>query len=328
MKLALCAFTAAGAALARYIAQLPGYSCTLRPRDMPLDEFVATWMPECEGLVFVGAAGIAVRAIAPHLRRKDRDPAVLVLDEKGQFVIPILSGHLGGANALATKLARQLGATPVLTTATDLNGVFAVDLWSQKAGCVIGEIDRIRAVSGTLLRGQTVGLYSDFEVRGQLPPGLETGTGSQVGLCISLDGKRQPFTTTLHLYPRIVTVGVGCKKGTDAQALERFFLQSLQLAGVSPLAVRGLASIDLKREEPAICALAQKYSLPFWTYSAAQLQAVPGRFAVSDFVLRTTGTDNVCERSAVAAGGELILSKQVCDGMTLALAAADWSCSF
>ncbi len=219
MKLALCAFTAAGAALARYIAQLPGYSCTLRPRDMPLDEFVTTWMPDCEGLVFVGAAGIAVRAIAPHLRRKDRDPAVLVLDEKGQFVIPILSGHLGGANALATKLARQLGATPVLTTATDLNGVFAVDLWSQKAGCVIGEIDRIRAVSGTLLRGQTVGLYSDFEVRGQLPPGLETGTGAQVGLCISLDGKRQPFTTTLHLYPRIVTVGVGCKKGTDAQAL-------------------------------------------------------------------------------------------------------------
>ena len=135
-------------------------------------EFTRRCFAGCDAIVFIGAAGIAVRMIAPLVKAKDTDPAVLVIDEKGRFVIPILSGHIGGANALAMRLATLLHATPVITTATDVNGVFAVDVWATQNGCAIPDTQHIKAVSAALLVGQSVGVQSYFGICGTLPMGV------------------------------------------------------------------------------------------------------------------------------------------------------------
>ena len=111
---------------------------------MKLSEWTAENFQKSDALIFIGAVGIAVRAIAPHCKSKATDPAVIVLDERGRFSIPILSGHLGGANDLAKKLASICGAVPVITTATDIEGVFAVDEWAKAQNCHVLEPGRIK----------------------------------------------------------------------------------------------------------------------------------------------------------------------------------------
>ena len=122
--------------------------------------------------MFIGAAGIVVRSIAPFLTDKVNDPAILVMDEKGKFVIPILSGHLGGANAYAEQLARKIGAVPVITTATDCNQCFAVDLFAQKNGLWIADWHKIKEISSRILEKEPVGWISEYDVEGVFPMGL------------------------------------------------------------------------------------------------------------------------------------------------------------
>lgn len=135
-------------------------------------DWTAEHFPQGDGLIFVGACGIAVRSIAPQVASKKSDPAVLVVDECGQFVISLLSGHLGGANELSLKAAQILGAQPVVTTATDLHKRFAVDVFSRKNDCEILFMKAAKEVSAALLAGKTVGFYSEFPFVGALPNGL------------------------------------------------------------------------------------------------------------------------------------------------------------
>ncbi len=126
-----------------------------------------------DALLFVGAAGIAVRAIAPHVASKANDSAVVVIDEAGRFAVPLLSGHLGGANELAQTVARAAGAIPVITTATDVRGVWAVDTWARCAGLAVSNPEAIKRVSARLLSGGRVALYSDMPISGQPPEGVD-----------------------------------------------------------------------------------------------------------------------------------------------------------
>lgn len=262
---------------------------------------VMAWAAEafagCDALLFIGAAGIAVRAIAPHVRSKTTDPAVLVMDELGRHVIPILSGHIGGANELALDIARRTGAEPVITTATDINGVPAIDTWAVRSNCAIENAGAIKAVSAQAL------------------------AGGEVGVMITERKLRPPFPTTLMLRPRTLILGAGCRRNVDADAFERNVLDFLDKCGVSLLSVRALASIDRKADEPALIRFAGRYGLPFLTYTASELGAVEGEFAHSDYVQRTVGVGCVCERAAICAGApRLLRGKTVYDGVTLALA--------
>ena len=149
MNCAYLAFTAKGLALAQQLAQTcPGSVSRCGLGGVTLAGWTTQQFAAADALVFVGAAGIAVRAIAPHCQSKATDPAVVVLDECGRFAVPLLSGHLGGANDLACRLAAACGAVPVITTATDANGLFAVDEWAKKQNCAVWETPRIKFVSG------------------------------------------------------------------------------------------------------------------------------------------------------------------------------------
>ena len=126
--------------------------------------------------LFIGAIGIALRAIAPYIKTKTKDPAVVVVDELGQFSIPILSGHIGGANELALQIAEDLGSIPVITTATDINKVFAVDTWAKSQGLQILNPQCIKLVSSKLLKGESVHVKSDYPIQGNLPKNVYQDT--------------------------------------------------------------------------------------------------------------------------------------------------------
>lgn len=290
-----------------------------------LDAWTAKAFEEAQALVFVGASGIAVRAIAPYVRDKFSDPAVVSVDEAGSFCVPLLSGHVGGANDLARTLAQIVGGQAAISTATDVNGRFAVDEWASRHGLRVVERDIAKLISVRILEGGVIGFVSDFniELRQELPDGVIEGC-SDLGFVVSLDDRAAFHATTLHLVPQIVTVGIGCRKGVDASVLAESIDTALDEAHVSPLSVCALATIDVKRGERSIDALSAERDWPVRYYTAEELAAVPGRFSESEFVKRAVGVGNVCERAAMARGGELIGRKRSGNGVTVALARAEW----
>lgn len=307
---------------------LPGYA---KKGDELLYTSAAEWAGEGflsdDALIFCCACGIAVRAVAEHVRDKTSDPAVIVTDEGGHFVIPILSGHIGGANELAEKISDMLGATPVITTATDTNGLFAVDVFAKKNHLKITDMHMAKTVSAALVRGEKVGFVSDMHVSGKIPDCLTQGN-ADIGICISADDKK-PFPNTLRLIPAMYAVGVGCRKGKEESEIEAFFLRTLEKNGIKPCEVRLVASIDIKKDEAGIIALCEKYGLPFVTFSAEELNMQDGDFTVSEFVREHTGVDSVCERAAVCAScGRLCIRKTAENGMTLAAAKYEEDISF
>ncbi|MDO4173224.1 MAG: cobalt-precorrin 5A hydrolase [Eubacteriales bacterium] len=338
MNIDVIAFTDRGRALSRSIAaQLPEEQVQLYAkaagfqRYETVRSFAQYAMGHADAIVFVGATGIAVRAIAPFVQSKDTDPAVLVIDENGRFVISLLSGHIGGANRLVQRLALALGAVPVITTATDGRGIFAVDSWAAEHNCVVRNINAIKDISGALLRGEQVGLHSTFPVSGALPDGIATDLSLTYGVEISMDRRDDgPFAHTLYLTPRIVHVGLGCKRNTPPDALARWARQVLEREKIDIRAVASVASIDLKRDEAAVCRLAQAWHVPVQFYTAQELEQVQGDFSPSEFVRRVTGTDNVCQRAAAKAsrGGRCLLQKTAQDGMTISLYCEDWRIVF
>ena len=323
MRAGLIAFTSRGMALAeraQAVLEQAGWQCSTRRggrQGVPLAQWTAQAFFQCQALVFVGAAGIAVRAVAPHLRHKAQDPAVLCLDENGRFAIPLVSGHIGGANALALLLGRGLGAVPVITTATDGRGLFAVDTWAKGQGLAIGNPEKIKEVSGRLLEGLPVGLCSDLPLQGPWPQGVEPAPAESCHIRITAG---RQAGQALHLIPPSLVLGVGCRKGTGQPALERAFQRLMEAYRLAPQAVCQAASIDLKGEEPGLLAFCRAHGWPFVTYSARQLAEVEGDFTPSDFVRQVTGVDNVCERAALAQGGVLLAPKQAGEGVTMALA--------
>lgn len=321
MAVKYISFTEKGLHLAQELAGKIGGNAERCGPNTSLAEWTASAFAAADALVFVGAAGIAVRAVAPHCRSKAGDPAVVVVDECGRFAIPILSGHLGGANDLARRIAAVCGAVPVITTATDANGVFAVDEWARHQGCAVVETERIKRVSGALLAGECVRFASDWPVSGPLPDGLEqTEERAEAAFCVTL---RDGGELGLHLVPRAGVLGVGCKRGTSAQQLEEAFARFLQENHLFAQCVRAAATIDLKKDEAGLLQFCQNHGWPLRFYPAEQLHRAKGCFASSAFVQSVTGVDNVCERAAVlAADGALLVPKHAGGGVTLALALA------
>ena len=287
-----------------------------------LSEWMAEAVQDADAFVFVGAAGIAIRAIAPYVADKTKDPALVVVDEKGQFVIPLLSGHIGGANELAVRIANELGAQPVLTTATDVRGLFAVDVFAKKNDFWISDMKQAKLISARLVRGEKVGFYSDLPLEGELPAELDSAeeSASSCGIAISAYEK-QIFEDQLLLVPSCLTVGIGCKRGTAKEKILETVQEVFAKEGLSLRAICRIASIDLKKDEAGLIGTAQEFDVPFETFSAEELAAVEGDFSESSFVKGVTGVDNVCERAAVlGSAGNLIVRKVAKDGVTVAVA--------
>lgn len=319
-------FTDRGQALAERLSQVLGGQVSRFTPGFSMDDWTAAGFENREDLIFIGAVGIAVRAIAPHVRSKVTDPAVVAVDESGTFAVPVLSGHLGGANDLARRIAAVCGAIPVVTTATDRRGIFAVDEWTKRQNCTILNPERIKLVSGKLLSGKTVTCRSDFPIQGEPPQGVELVREGSCDICLSLTPEGNE---TLWAVPRIGVLGIGCKKGAPQEKIETLFHTLLDHTGIAPQAIGKVCSLDLKAREPGLLAFCAAHGWELETFSAYALGQVEGKFSGSAFVEQTVGVDNVCERSAVLGSrGKLLCKKLAEDGVTMALAAQvytpDW----
>ena len=295
----IAAFTREGAELASRLAgRLENSRVFAFPFGGTVFEWAGEWFPRAAALVFVSAVGIAVRAIAPHVNDKTTDPAVVALDDAGRNVIPLLSGHIGGANDLAVRIAEITGGRAVVTTATDMRGVEAADVWAVRNNCAVENPKAIKSVSAAMLDN--------------LP----------VGVAVTDENLSPPWPVTLWLRPRVLVLGVGCRRGVEKEALGAAASDFLKGAGRSPLSLKAVASIDIKRDEPAIVDFCRENGVPFLTYSAEELSRVRGPFLSSQKVMEVTGVDNICERAAVLAArnGVLLRSKTVYPGIALALA--------
>ena len=338
MKIALFAYSRQGCKTARRVLEhfkgneiqvftMERFSeAGFAPIQRPSPSFYGPLFDWADALIFVGSCGIAVREIAPHVKSKLTDPAVIAVDELARFTVPLLSGHIGGANALAMELADFLGAAPVITTATDIHQKFSVDAWAASQGLHIASLSAAKHVSARILEA-TVPICSDFPMVTPLPGGTVEGTSGEIGICISC-GKREPFDETLLLVPPVLHLGIGCRRGTSCEAIESTVNQVFREHGIHPKAIRQVASIDLKADEAGLLEFCKKWELPAVFYSAGELQAVPGEFTASERVLRVTGVDNVCERAAMVGAETLLVRKTAMDGVTVAIAQEHWEVCF
>lgn len=320
---------------------------SVQPVDKRPDAVSQTEHCGADALIFVGATGIAVRAIAPFLASKAADPAVLVIDEAGHYVISLLSGHLGGANALARTIAALLGAEPIITTATDEEGAFSVDLFAKENGFPFTDLQKAKEVTAKVLRGEKLRIYSDLPLE-RLPKRptqqemelISATEIAQADVILSYRTKWlmpmqerasvQPLRTNtspigLRLIAKKVYVGLGARKGVTQEEVAKAVTTSLADADIDLRAVAALVSIDLKKQEAGILAYSYETDIPFVTYSAEELRSVDGRFAASSFVQSVTGVANVCERAAAFAAGrnghaEVLVHKTIHGNVTTAIA--------
>ena len=284
-----------------------------------LSELISDIFNEFDALVFICACGIAVRSVAPNLSSKTTDPAVIVIDDCGKYVIPVLSGHIGRANAFAERIAALIGAQAVITTATDIGGLFSPDSFAVANELLITDLKTAKTVASAVLDGQKTGFASDYEYR-NLPDDLSADGECDIGIYVGC-GSKKPFPVTLKLMPKNIVVGIGCKRGTDCQTIEYAVLKSLLDAGISIRRVRNITSVDLKADERGLLDFSEKLGAELKFYTAEELMETKGDFSSSEFVKSVTGTDNVCERSAVrCSGGKLVLRKTAVDGVTVAAA--------
>ena len=303
--------------------------------DCSISDWAKKQMEEKNSLLFIGACGIAVRAIAPYVVNKLYDSPVMVMDEKGTYVIPILSGHMGGANEMARILAEKIVAIPVITTATDIQNKFAVDIFAKKNALLVLNKEGIAKVSSKVLAGKkiTISIEPEYwEEKSCLPEEMQRvpyPPKSPVDIVVTTE--KLEFQSEIVLQPREYVIGMGCKRGKETGKIETLICSTLEKLEILPTQVRALASVDIKKEEQGFILWSRKYGIPFVTYSADELQKVEGCFHESSFVKEKIGVDNVCERSALRyceGKGELIYEKHAEDGMTIAIAKGKWSVVF
>ncbi len=335
------ALTPRGAALAGRLCQnLPGARCWLpqaQAREVPgvkvfrrLSRVFEQAFQGKENLVCIMATGIVVRNIAPYLKGKDLDPAVVVVDEAGQFAVSLLSGHLGGANDLAREVAHLLGGTPVITTASDVRGLPALDVLASRLGLAIENMAGVRSVQMALLSGRSIrvvdpdgflaGLLAEYPGLFTREPHLEAALVA--GRPTIYVGFREgPWPDLwLVLRPRNLVAGVGCHLGTSGTEIADFIRSTFQKERLSLLSLKALATVEAKKDEPGLQEAARSLGVELIWFTAAELEEIPVPHP-SKQAERHLGVKSVSEAAALKAGGvELIVPKRKSANVTVAVA--------
>ena len=301
-------------------------------------EIVAKLWEAGADLVFIMAAGIVVRTIAPLLKDKKSDPAVVVLDEAGRFAVSLVSGHLGGANEMAREIAAFLGGEAVITTASDVNGLPSIDLWARDHDLVIEDWRLLPQVGTRFMNSGALRLYSDLDMR--LPDEflrvadprfadviITNRNNVFSGPLDSMQGKESCPTGAcrvkgqLYLRPRNLVMGIGCNSGTSQNEIESAVQQTLEEHNLSFLSIGAVATIDIKGSEPGLRAFVEKYKVVLHTFKADELNIVAG-LEKSDVVFKATGAYGVAEPAALVAAetDRLIVPKQKKGNVTVAVA--------
>ncbi len=302
-----------------------------------LSSQVRSLWEEYESLIFIMAVGIVVRLIGPLLESKWEDPGVVVVDEGAKFSVSLVGGHWGGSNDLARTVADLLGAIPVITTATDVQGKPALDSLAKGWGMLPFPREKVKEANSAFLTGRKVVFYTEWELGVADLDGVEElplGKGPACPECfpVYVSSHEQDEKRGVSLYPPSLSAGIGCKRGVSAEEILKALEEALKCSGRSRYSLVSLASHEIKADEFGLKEAAKSWGLPLTFYSSEILGRVheqsPG-LADSDFVRERTGVGGVCETAALAAveEGRLILFKMKLGPVTVALAEAGllWS---
>ena len=312
-----------------------------RKIEKPFTTFVGYLFDRYEGLVFIMATGIVVRSLAPYIDSKTSDPAVVVMDEAGQHAISLLSGHLGGGNALAIKVGQALGARPVITTASDVTGNLAVDLLAQKLGASIGSMEGAKDVTALGINGGHIKIHTSVDlpesVRATLPQNvhvevykgsldlqdlrLRTQDQAECGHIIVSSEPLKMSENCVQVIPRHHVVGIGCRRDTTSEIIEEVFHKACIKANIDYRSVKTVATIALKADEVGILQLVKALHVPLKIIDLQDIKKVQGHFKGSDFVEKTIGVRAVAEPCAMLAGqaGQMKLKRYADKGVTIAI---------
>lgn len=310
-------------------------------RSESLGELLGILFSEYDALCCVMALGIVIRLLGPLCHHKSQDPAVLVVDESGQFVISALSGHLGGANALARELARAIEATPVITTASDVQGKLAVDELSRQLGWRLEPLENLVAVNSALVNGIHLPVVIPEPIGCQLNMGTdynlvtntpwEAARFPQGAVVVSNRLVDMPKGPYILLRPKNICVGIGCRRGTASAQILEVLQEALAAQQLSIDSLKCVGTISAKADEEGLLAVAKGLGLPLHIYGAQEIDSYTQEYNLrnpakplswSEFVYQKMGVGGVCEPVALMSGKntKLIQGKVSNQGVTVALA--------
>jgi len=306
---------------------LPKWNCSnAKTIDARMPEFVGSIFNHYEILLFIMATGIVVRSIAKHIQHKTIDPGILVMDEKGKFIISLLSGHLGKANEATQLLARRTGATPVITTASDVLETIAVDTLATRLNCEIDSFENAKNITSLIVNDEPVGIMSKIAIKFPLPENIipvEDENRDDIKGIIFVDNViRRSFKSMVRLIPKNIIIGMGCRQNMEKEKIIEAIESSLDSLNIHRKAIKHFATADIKKDEKGLQEAAFHYDRELKIISREEIKEVEHLFEGSEFVKNSTGVSSVCEPCAYLSSdknGTFLMKKTKFKGVTLSV---------
>lgn len=326
MKYAVITFTKEGDKIAQTLALSINFDLYSKKNetDFNFKEVSKKVMQSYKEIIFISSTGIAVRAIAPYIKSKNLDPAVLVIDNSCNYVISLLSGHLGGANELTLEISKILHAQPVITTATDNLGITAPDMVAKNNGLIIQDLKKAKDLTVLLIEGKKIGFFDEKGII-QTPTGYSSNLEDISGLlCVcSKESINKEIianiTPTLKLIRKNVILGIGCRKDFSSKKMRQTVIRILKEYNIDIMAVKYISTVSLKKDEVAIKELVEYFKCQLKIFTIEDIMQIQNKFCGSDFVEQTIGVRAVCEPCVELCGAKITKSKMKLSGMTLCI---------
>ena len=295
-----------------------------------LKEIVRDVYKSYKTIIFIMASGIVVRMISPYIQSKLKDPAILVMDDKGQFVISLLSGHIGGGNEDAKLLSQIIKATPIITTSSDVNGKMAVDTFAMKHKLSIVDYTRAKEITAMILNEESIALINEDKIfihrdlvcdNVVLVQDYDELVNYDGVIIISQKDEIQLDIPFVQLMSKNLIFGIGCRKDTSADAIVDFICAILKELNISIHAISTLSTVDVKKNEKGLLKAKERLGLDLEIISRSEIAKHEDKFKQSSFVKKTIGVGNVSEPCGYISshGGTCLLSRRANAGITLSL---------
>ncbi len=326
MKLICFSFSEMGGRLGESLEDLKEYSIVhyrSRELDGGIRLAVKRAWEKYDGIIFISATGIATRLIAPYIEHKTKDPAIIVIDDLGRYVISLLSGHIGGANEIASYIGMEIGGLPIVTTASDARGFQSIDIFAKENGYHMENMKSITRLTSMMVDGKKIGFYS--EDRPTLDyPSLEILESLEDiddidGLIIVSSERLMVDIPYTNLVPKNINIGIGCRKDMEGDRIITAIEEVLSELNISNKAIKSIGTVEIKKYEQGIIDTARYYDCPLKIFTIEDIKVVEDRFEKSQFVKDTIGVYSVAEPCAYLLGGEFISMKTKHNGITISI---------
>lgn len=337
MKIRIFSFSESGSEIARELEDKLEYQ-TYHSSSKDLEKGIRPVLNEdwknLDGIIFIGALGIAVRMIAPLIEHKTKDPAVIVVDDLGTYAISLLSGHLGGANELTLEVAELLAAQPIITTASDNRGIEALDLFAQANNYAMEDMKSITRLTSMMVDGKKIGFFSEDDKIINYP-NLKTFTKLEdIKNARDIDGailvtsnlvEKEELGSLDHaiLRPKNLNIGIGCRKGVSGERIRMAIDELFRELKLSKESIKEIGTVEVKKDELGIIETANYFRVNMKIFSLDEIGRVDHKFGRSEFVKDTIGVYSVAEPSAYLLGGRFISKRTSHDGITLSITKED-----